>query len=216
VLQAALANRRGSRCAGRPGRAVGPDSLNDLGGCLLELLHASPQQRLLGKPNREPKSSVANDELMYTGGADNRPLRREVGQSSARGSRTPSDLRPCWLLLPSTAVVKMRAGVSISERRACGLVEIARSVPLTTMTMRLQALTVGAQRRAPTHTLERLVSELLNNATSQARATSTERGWMICVVVTSGMNHQRATSYIGNFKPRCQYWIICITHGVYE
>jgi hypothetical protein len=46
---------------------VGPDSLNDLGGCLLQLLHASPQQRLLGKPNREPKPSVANDELMYTG-----------------------------------------------------------------------------------------------------------------------------------------------------
>ncbi len=38
---------------------------------------------------------------------------------------------------------------------------------------------------------------------------------MICVVVASGMNHQRATFYIGNLKPGCQYWIICITHAVY-
>ena len=39
---------------------------------------------------------------------------------------------------------------------------------------------------------------------------------MICVVVTSGMNHQRATLYISNFKPGRQYWIICIAHGIYE
>ena len=39
---------------------------------------------------------------------------------------------------------------------------------------------------------------------------------MICVVVTSRMNHQRAPLYIRNFKPGCQYGIICITHRIYE
>ena len=56
----------------------------------------------------------------------------------------------------------------------------------------------------------------LNNTTSHACAASTEGIWMICVVVTSGMDHQRAAHYIGNFKPGRQYWIICITHGIYE
>ena len=67
-----------------------------------------------------------------------------------------------------------------------------------------------------TASLERFGSDLLNNATSEACAASTEEGWMICVVVTSGMNHQRATLYIGHFEPGRQYWIICVAHGVYE
>jgi len=39
---------------------------------------------------------------------------------------------------------------------------------------------------------------------------------MVCVIVTSGMNHQRATFQACYFKSGSQYRIICITHGIYE
>jgi hypothetical protein len=37
---------------------------------------------------------------------------------------------------------------------------------------------------------------------------------MVRVVVTPGMNQQRAASYIGNFQPGCHYWIVYIPLGV--
>jgi hypothetical protein len=63
---------------------------------------------------------------------------------------------------------------------------------------------------------DRFVSELLNNTASHPCAASTEGRWMIRVIVTSGMNHQRVALDVNEFEPGCQYRIACITHGIYE
>ena len=61
-----------------------------------------------------------------------------------------------------------------------------------------------------------LSAKSLYNATYQACTASAKGGRMVCMVVTSGMNHQRATFQVCNFKPGRQYRIICITHSIHE
>lgn len=38
---------------------------------------------------------------------------------------------------------------------------------------------------------------------------------MVCVVVSSGMNHQGVTFYIRHPKPGRQYWVVCIPQGIH-
>jgi hypothetical protein len=84
------------------------------------------------------------------------------------------------------------------------------------------ALKNGAGRRAsfPDGTVPRFVdartsrrttSALLNYATRHSSATSTQGGWMICVVVAARMNHQRVAFYVNEFEPGRQYRIARVT-----